>query len=83
MAMDKATVYTKIATIIAEQLGISKDTLDPNLRLENLGADSLDQVEIIMKLEEEFDTEINDQDAEKLVTVNDAVNYIYNLVSSR
>ena len=78
MAIDKNSIYTKVASIIAEQLGIGQENLDPHARLENLGADSLDQVEIIMKLEEEFDTEINDQDAEKLVTLHDAVNYIYN-----
>jgi acyl carrier protein len=83
MTIDKNTIHTKVAHIIAEQLSISQENLDPHVRLENLGADSLDQVEIIMKLEEEFDTEISDQDAEKLVTLDDAVNYIYSTVSSR
>jgi acyl carrier protein len=80
MVTGRQDVYNKVVAIIAEQLNISKDTIEPASRLESLGADSLDQVEIVMKLEEEFNIEINDQDAEKIVTVDDAVRYILKLM---
>ena len=75
--------YTKIITLIADQLSIDKSSIQPDSRLETLGADSLDQVEIVMKLEEEFDIEINDRDAEKLVTVDDVSRYISQLLQKR
>lgn len=70
-------MFEKIRTKIAEQLGIDEDeiTLESEF-VEDLGADSLDLVELIMALEEEFDMEIPDEDAEKIVTVGDVVEYV-------
>ena len=70
-------IFEKVREIVAEQLGISEDEikLETNF-VDDLGADSLDIVELIMALEEEFDTEIPDADAEKVVTVGDVVDYI-------
>ena len=67
----------QVKNIIAEQLGVSEDEIseDSNL-VEDLDADSLDIVELIMGLETEFDIEIPDEEAEKISTVGDAVNYI-------
>ncbi|MGL4653695.1 MAG: acyl carrier protein [Cetobacterium sp.] len=67
----------KIVEIVVEQLGVDADqvTLEANF-VEDLGADSLDTVELIMAFEEEFDVEIPDTDAEKIKTVQDVVNYI-------
>jgi len=75
----KEEIYEKVKAIIAEQLNISKDSINYESNLEKLGADSLDLVEIAMNLEEEFKVEINDEDASKLVTVKDLVDYISNL----
>ena len=67
----------KIKNLIADQLCISPDDIADDADIVNdLGADSLDIVELIMALEEEFDTEIPDEDAEKVVTVGDVVEYI-------
>lgn len=67
----------KLKRVIVEQLGVeeSEITLESSF-IEDLGADSLDVVELIMALEEEFDIEIPDEDAEKILTVGDALNYI-------
>ena len=67
----------KMKEIIADQLGVSEDevTLEASFK-ENLDADSLDLFELVMALEEEFDIEIPDADAEKVVTVGDVVDYI-------
>jgi acyl carrier protein len=68
---------TKIKQIIAEKLGVSEDKVTPNASfIDDLGADSLDQVELIMAFEDAFDIEIPDEDAEKLRTVKDAVDYL-------
>tara|TARA_B100001057_G_C22432518_1_gene788026 strand:+ start:380 stop:607 length:228 start_codon:yes stop_codon:yes gene_type:complete len=69
----------KIKEIIMEKLGVeeNKITLEANF-INDLGADSLDQVELIMQLEEEFDIEISDEDAEKLVTVGKVYDYLKN-----
>jgi len=67
----------RVKEIIVEQLGVSPDQVKVEARfIDDLGADSLDTVELIMALEEEFDVEIPDEDAEKMVTVGDAVNYL-------
>ncbi len=67
----------KIKTIIAEQLQIDADQVTPDASfMDDLGADSLDTVELIMALEEEFDMEIPDSDAEKIRTVKDALDYM-------
>lgn len=66
-----------IKQIVAEKLGVSNDKVVPQaVFVDDLGADSLDQVELIMAFEDEFDIEIPDEDAEKIKTVNDAVDYI-------
>ncbi len=75
--MGSDEVFEKVKNIIVEQLGVADTavTLEASF-IDDLGADSLDIVELIMALEEEFDIEIPDADAEKVVTVNDVVEYI-------
>lgn len=71
------SVEEKIKAIIAEQLGVKLEEVTPGASfIDDLGADSLDTVELIMALEEEFNVEIPDEDAEKMITVGDAVKYI-------
>mgnify|MGYP001766809904 FL=1 len=71
------TVEEKIKNVIVEQLGVSADEVVPEASfVDDLGADSLDLVELIMVLEEVFGREIPDEDAEKIQTVQDAINYI-------
>ncbi|MGH7864612.1 MAG: acyl carrier protein [Candidatus Binataceae bacterium] len=70
-------IATKIREKIAEQLGVSADEVTPDSSfIEDLGADSLDIVEMVMALEEEFGIEISDEDAEKIRTVKDVVAFI-------
>jgi len=72
-----ATVSERVIDIVATQLGVSKDPITPETNFVNdLGADSLDQVELVMELEEEFDINIPDDAAEKIQTVGQAVEYI-------
>jgi acyl carrier protein len=72
-----ASVDERVKEIIAEQLGLEKEDIQPEASfIDDLGADSLDIVEMIMTIEDEFDVEISDEDAEKIVTVQDAINYI-------
>ena len=67
----------KIRDIIVEQLGVDADRVKPEASfIDDLGADSLDIVELVMAMEEEFDVEIPDEDAEKLRTVSDVMNYL-------
>ncbi|MCY4543797.1 MAG: acyl carrier protein [Gemmatimonadetes bacterium] len=67
----------RVKEIIAEQLGVDGDQVTDNASFtDDLGADSLDTVELVMALEEEFDIEIPDEDAEKIVTVSDAIKYL-------
>ena len=73
------SVEEKVKNIIVEQLGVSVDEVVPQASfVDDLGADSLDLVELVMVLEEEFGKEIPDEDAEKIQTVQDAINYINN-----
>jgi acyl carrier protein len=66
-----------VKEIIVEQLGVEEDEVLPAAKfIEDLGADSLDTVELVMAFEEEFDLEIPDEDAEKITTVGDAISYI-------
>jgi len=75
--MSPEEIFDKIKEIIIEQLGVQEDAVKPEASfIDDLGADSLDIVELIMALEEEFDLEIPDSDAEKVVTVSDVVDYI-------
>ncbi|HAN94037.1 MAG TPA: acyl carrier protein [Limnochordia bacterium] len=70
-------IFEKVKTIIVEQLGINEAEVTPDASfVEDLGADSLDVVELIMALEEEFDLKITDEEAERIATVRDAVIYI-------
>jgi acyl carrier protein len=71
------SVEEKVKNIIVEQLGVDMESVTPEASfIDDLGADSLDIVELVMTMEEEFDLEIPDEDAEKIKTVNDVVNYI-------
>ena len=73
------TVDERVKKIIGEQLGVEEDEVTPEASfVEDLGADSLDTVELVMALEEEFETEIPDEEAEKITTVKDAIDYITN-----
>lgn len=69
-------VFDKVKAIVVEQLGVDEATITPETSFEDLNADSLDIVELIMALEEAFDLDIPDEEAEKIRTVGDAVNYI-------
>lgn len=71
------SVEDRVKKIVSDQLGTSVDEIEIDSSfVDDLGADSLDTVELVMALEEEFDLEIADEDAEKISTVNDAVTYI-------
>jgi acyl carrier protein len=78
-SFERADTYAKVAAIITEKLNIDKSDVKETATLEDLGADSLDLVEIIMKLEEDFGIEIKDEDAEKLTNVAQVVDYVHNL----
>ena len=70
-------VQDKITEIIVEQLGVKAEEVTPEASfVDDLGADSLDTVELVMALEEEFETEIPDEEAEKITTVQQAIDYI-------
>ena len=72
-----SAVEQKVKEIICEQLGVSEEEVTPEASfIEDLGADSLDIVELVMALEEEYDIEISDEEAEKIRSVQDVVNYI-------
>ena len=73
-------ISNTIRALIAEQLNINPDRIKLDSTLESLGADSLDQVEIIIKLQEQFGVEIDDNAAEKIQTFGDAIDYIVSLV---
>jgi acyl carrier protein len=77
-AADKLKEVTeKVKQIVSEQLGVDEAEVTPSASFtDDLGADSLDQVELVMALEEAFDLEISDEDAEKIRTVQDAIDYI-------
>ena len=75
--MNTEEVFEKVKSIIVEQLGVTETSVTMEASfIDDLGADSLDIVELVMALEEEFDMEIPDADAEKVVTVGDVVDYI-------
>ncbi len=77
-------IEEKIKAIIAEQLGVKPEEVTPQASfIDDLGADSLDTVELIMALEEEFNIEIPDEDAEKMATVGDAIRYIENKTANK
>jgi acyl carrier protein len=75
--MDVSAVQSKVVDIIANQLGVDKEIITAEAHVvDDLGADSLDVVELVMALEEAFDLEIPDDDAEKIRTVNDIFQYL-------
>ena len=72
-----STVVERVSKIVVEQLGVSEDQVTPEASfVDDLGADSLDTVELVMALEEEFNTEIPDEEAEKIGTVKQAIDFI-------
>lgn len=72
-----ASIEERVKEIIVEQLGVEEDEVSPDASfIDDLGADSLDTVELVMAFEEEFNIEIPDEDAEGITTVQDAVDYI-------
>ena len=74
---DETSTEDRIKKIVVDQLGVNADQITPEAKfIEDLGADSLDTVELVMALEEEFGNEIPDEEAEKLVTVGHVVSYI-------
>lgn len=82
--MTNAEIETKVRNAVIDKLGVeeSKVTIDASF-INDLGADSLDTVELVMKFEEEFDIKIPDEDAEKIQKVGDAVNYISEKIASK
>ena len=75
---DMKELETKVKDIIVEELGVERDKLTDNASfMEDLGADSLDTVELVMAVEKEFDIDIPDEEAEKLRTVGDALKYLH------
>ena len=77
MADDKSSIRDKVTDIVCEQMGASRDKItDATSFINDLGADSLDTVELVMEFEDEFDLNIPDEDAEKIQTVGDAIKYI-------
>ncbi|TMI73614.1 MAG: acyl carrier protein [Bacillati bacterium ANGP1] len=72
-----ASIFDRVKNIVVEQLGVAADEVSPGSSfVDDLGADSLDVVELVMALEEEFGVEIPDEDAEKIATVGEAVKYV-------
>ncbi len=72
-----SSIEERVKKIVVEQLGVKEEDVTPTASfVEDLGADSLDTVELVMALEEEFETEIPDEEAEKITTVQEAVDYI-------
>ena len=79
-----ASVQERVISIVAEQLGVDKEKITPETSFVNdLGADSLDTVELVMELEEEFEIDIPDDAAEKIQTVGAAIDYIINIARSK
>ncbi len=77
MTMKVNEIETRVKKIVVEQLGVKEEEVTTEASfVDDLGADSLDTVELVMALEEEFETEIPDEDAEKIITIKDAVRYI-------
>ena len=72
-----STIVERVTKLVCEQLGVKEEEVTPEASfVEDLGADSLDTVELVMALEDEFETEIPDEEAEKITTVKEAIDYI-------
>ena len=72
-----STIVERVTKLVCEQLGVKEEEVTPEASfVEDLGADSLDTVELVMALEEEFETEIPDDEAEKITTVKEAMDYV-------
>lgn len=83
MALTEEEIFEKVKAVVVEQLSVSPSEVTKEASfVDDLGADSLDTVELVMALEEAFDTEIPDEDAEKLATVGNAVSYVMQHVSA-
>ena len=78
--LSKQEIREKVIGIVTEKLSIDREMVQKSHSFDDLGADSLDMVEIVMKLEEEFGIEINDDDAEKLTSLGQVVDYIEGLI---
>ena len=75
--MDSKEIEAKVKELVVEKLGVDAEQVNSDASfVEDLGADSLDTVELVMALEDEFDVEIPDEDAEKIITVTDVVSYL-------
>jgi acyl carrier protein len=75
--LDMSTIVERVTKLVCEQLGVKEEEVTSEASfVEDLGADSLDTVELVMALEEEFETEIPDEEAEKITTVKEAIDYI-------
>ena len=84
MAMDMKQLEEKVKDIIVEELGVERDKLKAEASfMEDLGADSLDTVELVMAFEKEFDIDIPDEEAEKLKTVGDALKYLQDKMGNK
>lgn len=83
MSFDEEKTRDIVKALIAEQLNVSVDKVKSDDTFESLGADSLDRVEIVMKLEEHFNIEINDADAESIKTVNQLADYVVNRIDAK
>lgn len=74
-------IYNKIVKILSDQMNIESDVLSPESSLEIIGVDSLDRVEIVMKIEDEFNIKVDDNKAMQIATVSELINYIQTLVN--
>ena len=79
MNIDRNDTYNTVVTVVAEKLNIDKSSINGGSSLQDLGADSLDMVEIFMKLEEKFSVQMDDEKAEQLNSIDDVVNYMHGL----
>lgn len=79
MSVEKTSIADAITTIIATQLSKNKNDINDTATLESLGMDSLDRVEVVMKIEEEFGVEMSDEKVDTIATVNELIHYVESL----